>query len=144
MSASDVKPMQKGKSSSHFQILIIGALLGVSVFLLEAGIAEILLARDMQCRQSYSGFRLRPDPTTFCMPEWQTLMLGSTSLGIVGLFFPTVAQAVAWLLMGALYAGLGAACSQLPAKWSVFVFAIINILLIALVAGLGYLSKYIA
>jgi hypothetical protein len=144
MSASEVKPLQKSRSRARFQILIIGALLGVSVFLFEAGIAEIMLAEDVQCRQGFSDYRLRPDPVNFCMPEWQTLMLGSASLGVVGLFFPTVAQAVAWLLMGALYAGLGAACSQLQDKWSVFVFAFLNILLIALVAGLGYLSQYIA
>jgi hypothetical protein len=144
MSASEVKPLRKSKSRSRFQILIIGALLGVSLFLFEAGIAEILLAGDLQCRRGFSGFRVRPDPAMYCMPEWQTLMLGSASLGIVGLFFPTVAQAVAWLFMGALYAGLGAACSQLPEKWSVFVFAFLNILLIALVAGFGYLSQYIA
>jgi hypothetical protein len=144
MSSVEVDLVQDSKWRSSLQVVLIGALLSISIFLFEAGAAEILLARDTQCRQIIEGVRLPPDPADYCMAEWQTLMLGSASRGIVGLLFPAAGQALAWLTMAAVYAGIGAACSQLSQKWAVVVFIFLNISLIALVAGLGFLSRYIA
>ncbi|MEJ2010833.1 MAG: hypothetical protein P8X64_01260 [Anaerolineales bacterium] len=40
---------------------ILGAVLALSLFLVEAGVAEILIGNDSACRQSLSRIRLAPD-----------------------------------------------------------------------------------
>jgi hypothetical protein len=139
----DVEDRIKLKRKRRLRAIIIGALLAVAVYLIEAGTAEILLARDNQCRAQVLNQRLFLDPYSVCMPEWQQLMFQATTRGIVGLVRPEAPAFAAWLVMIALFAGLGGFCAQLPTRWALGLYFVLNMWSIALLAGLMYLSKFI-
>ena len=123
---------------------MVGALFAAAFFLVEAGIAEILLANNAQCEAMVSGMRLRFGLQDVCTPDWVVYMLGSLSRGIVGLLFPGAPAFLAWLTMGGIYAMVGGGCGQLSLRWGVFIYLGGHIALVSILAGLGYLSQFIA
>jgi hypothetical protein len=139
----DIQDRIRLKRKRRLRAIAIGALLAVSVYLVEAGVAEILLARDNQCRAAVFNQRLFMDPNSVCMPEWQQLMLQATTQGVLGLVRPEAPALAVWLVMIVLYAGLGGFCARLPTRWALGVFFVVNVGSIALLAGLMYLSRFI-
>jgi hypothetical protein len=123
---------------------MVGALFAAAFFLVEAGIAEILLANHAQCEAMVSNMRLRYGLQEVCTPEWVVYMLNAISRGIVGLIWPEVPAFMAWLTMGGLYAIAGGGCGQLSPRWGVVIYLAGHIALVALLAGLGYISQFIA
>jgi hypothetical protein len=126
------------------QRFLVGALFAAAFFLVEAGVAEILLANNAQCEAMVSGMRLRFGLQEVCTPEWAVYMLSALSRGIVGLLFPGAPAFFAWLTMGGFYAIAGGGCGQLSPRWGVFIYLAGHISLVALLAGLGYISQFIA
>ena len=123
---------------------MVGALFAAAFFLVEAGIAEILLANNAQCEAMVSNLRLRFGLQDICKPEWAVYMLGALSRGIVGLVFPSAPALLAWLTMGVIYAMVGGGCGQLSPRWGVAIYLGGHIALVSILAGLGYLSQFIA
>ncbi len=123
---------------------MVGALFAVAFFLVEAGIAEILLAQNAQCESMVSNMRLRYGLQDVCTPEWAVYMLGALSRGIVGLINPEAPALLAWLTMGGIYAMVGGGCGQISPRWGVAIYLAGHIALVALLAGLGYISQFIA
>jgi hypothetical protein len=123
--------------------LAVAMLLAAALFLIEAGVAEIILANDATCREGLSYQRIAREPEDACLPEWQGYMLRAVSRGVVGLLLPNAPAMLATLTMAAIYVLLGGACSQLTASSGVAVFAASQVALTALLAGLMYVSQYI-
>jgi hypothetical protein len=138
-----VKKRQKNKLTSG-QRFMVGALFAAAFFLVEAGIAEILLANHAQCEAMVSNMRLRYGLQEVCTPEWAVYMLNAISRGIVGLISPKASAFLAWLTMGGFYALAGGGCGQMSLRWGVITYLAGHIALVALLAGLGYLSQFIA
>lgn len=138
-----MKRRKRNKLTSG-QRFLVGALFAVAFFLVEAGIAEILLANNARCEAMVSGMRLRFGLEDVCTPDWVVYMLDALSRGIVGLFFPGAPAFLAWLTMGGFYAMAGGGCGQLSPRWGVAVYLAGHISLISLLAGLGYISQFIA
>ena len=138
--------MKRGqrKKLTGGQRFMVGALFAAAFFLVEAGIAEILLANNAQCEAMVSNLRLRFGFQDVCTPDWAVYMLGALSRGIVGLFFPGAPAFLAWLTMGGIYAMVGGGCGQLSPRWGVAIYLAGHISLVALLAGLGYISQFIA
>ncbi|NIS79132.1 MAG: hypothetical protein GTO14_02665 [Anaerolineales bacterium] len=141
---TEISTKQREQHQQAFlRSFLIGALLAVSVFFVEAGVSEILLARDAQCRANLRRMRLAPNPEELCQPEWQSLMLRAASRGVVGLFFPSAGPGLAWVGMALIYAMVGGFCARFSGRAGVILFLTINLALTAFLAGLGYLSQFV-
>lgn len=138
-----VKAKRSKMRVSDQQRFLIGALLATAFFLIEAGVAEIYLARDAQCQAMIDNLRIGFSSQDVCMPKWVVFMLGALSRGIVGLLWPKAPSILAWLSMGGFYAVLGGGCGQMSSRWGILIYLAGHIMLVALLAGLGYLSQFI-
>jgi hypothetical protein len=114
------------------------------LFFIEAGIAEIGLARDAECEGLIQASRTRFLLSDPCLPEWSVYLFGGASRGVVGVMRPEVSLIFAWLVMAVLYAVIGAGCSLLTLRWGLIVFAGIHISLLAALTALGYLAQFVA
>jgi hypothetical protein len=122
---------------------ILSALLALAIFLILAGISEMILARDATCRAKISRLNLAPDPSEVCMPEWETRLLQAASRGVALAVGPDVSPVIAWLMMGLFYAGLGFIVGQSPPHWTVLIILGVGLSLTAIVAAISYLSRFI-
>jgi len=123
---------------------LIGALLATAFFFIVAGIAEIAIAMDQECRDSVASVRLSPDPFTVCLPEWKHYGLRAVSRGVVWAFNPEAAPIFGWLVMSFIYAVLGGISAQVFGRRGIIAFLGIFLALIALLAGLGFMKTFIA
>lgn len=123
---------------------LIGALLAMAFFFIAAGIAEIAIAMDQECRDSAAAVRLSPDPFTVCLPEWKHYGLRAVSRGVVWAFSPETTPIFGWLVMSLIYAVLGGICAQVFGRRGIIAFLGIFLALIALFAGLGFMKTFIA
>lgn len=136
-----VNPRDLGARERYF---LIGAVLALALFLVEAGVAEILIGSDTACRLALSRQRLPPDPFTVCHPEWVWFMLRSVARGWAWLFNTNTSLPLAWISMGGYYALAGGISAQLDRRNSILLLIMIQIATIAIVAGLGYIRQFIA
>ncbi len=123
---------------------LIGALLAMAFFFIAAGIAEIAIAMDQECRDSAAAVRLSPDPFTVCLPEWKHYGLRAVSRGVVWAFNPEAAPILGWLVMSLIYAVLGGISAQVFGRRGIIAFLGMFLALIALFAGLGFMKTFIA
>lgn len=123
---------------------LVGALLAMSFFLIAAGIIEIAIAIDQDCRDLVASVRLAPDPFTVCMPEWKYYGLRAASRGVVWLFNPEATPILGWVVMGLIYAVLGGLTSRVSGPKGIVVFLGLVIFVVALISGLGYMKTFIA
>jgi hypothetical protein len=123
---------------------LLGALVAASFFLIEAGLIEISLGFDQECRRQIGSLRLAPDPFSACMPEWQWLFMHSASRGFLWLFNPGTPVLLAGVGMGVFYSLVGAVSALGFKGRAVIVYLGVHLFLVAGIAGLSYLSRYIA
>lgn len=128
---------------SDRQRFLVGALLATAFFLIEAGVAEIYLARDAQCQAMIDNLRIGFSSQDVCTPEWVVFMLGALSRGGVGLLWPDAPSVFAWLSMGGFYAVLGGGCGQMSPRWGILIYLAVHVMLVAILAGLVYVSQFV-
>jgi hypothetical protein len=128
----------------HQRRAIAGALLAASFFLVEAGVVEIILGLDLECRRSVGSLRLAPDPFSACMPEWQWRFMNAASRGFIWLFNPNASALLSGLGMGAFYSVVGALCAFMFRVRGIGAFLAIHLAIMAVVAGFSFLGQYIA
>jgi hypothetical protein len=133
---------KKPKLSGRERFLV-GALLALAIFFIEAGAAEVLLARNTQCEVLAGNTRMGFRVQNMCLSEWVVQMFEVASRGALGIFRPEASPLTAWLLMGGLYAIVGGMCGQLSARWGIAIYLALNMAVISLLAGLGYMSQFI-
>jgi uncharacterized membrane protein (Fun14 family) len=124
------------------QRVVVGALLGSALFLVEAGIGQVALGRDAACREAAASQRLG-SPDTMCMSELGQAATRSLGYGPGGRLFPEGPTALVWGFSAALYSALGAACALLTVGWAVGTFLSIHAFLVGAVAFFTYVSRYI-
>ena len=83
-----LRPPRASPSGERLQRFLIGFLFAMAFFLIEAGIAEVLLARNEVCLQNLSDFRLSPDPNRVCMSEFEFFLARGRSRGAIGTLSP--------------------------------------------------------
>jgi hypothetical protein len=123
---------------------LIGALLAMAFFLIAAGIVEMAIAIDQECRDSVASVRLAPDPFTVCLPEWKYYGLRAMSRGVVWAFNPESAPIFGWLVMSLIYGVLGGMSAQVFGRGGIIAFLGIILALTALFAGFGFMKTFIA
>lgn len=126
------------------KVFVLGALLAAALFLIEAGIAEILIAMDQDCRASISTVRLAPDPFQVCASEWQWYLVRALSRGIVWIFNQDSAPFIGWITMGLIYSLVGGMSAQAFKGRGVVAFLIAQVGIVAALMGLGYFRQFIA
>jgi len=123
---------------------LVGALLAASFFLIEAGIIEIMLGLDLECRRSIGSLRLAPDPFSACMPEWQWIFMHAASRGFIWLLSQSSPALLAGLSMGVIYSFIGAVSASMFRWKGIFLYLAVHLGITSIVAGLSYLGRYIA
>ena len=123
---------------------LIGALVALSLFLVEAGVAEILIGSDEACREGVRHLRLAPDPFAACDPEWVWFMLRALARGWAWLLNPNVAPILGWVSMSVYYTLAGGISSQLDRRNTILLLIVIQVGTVAIISGLGYLLQFIA
>jgi len=124
--------------------ILVGALIAIAFFLVVAGITEIAITIDQDCRDAVLSVRLSPDPFTICLPEWKHYGLRAVSRGFVWLFDPEAAPIFGWMLMGFIYTLLGGISARVFGRQGVIAFLGSMLAIIAIIAGLGFMKKFIA
>ena len=122
---------------------ILGAVFALSLFLVEAGVAEILIGKDITCREALGRMRLAPDVFTICQPEWEWFMLRALARGWPWLVEASSPAAIGWVVMGVYYAVLGGMAQQISRRLGWVIFLCMQLATVALVAGLGYIRQFI-
>lgn len=123
---------------------ILGAVLALSLFLIEAGVAEILIGNDNACREGLRHMRLAPDAFSVCQPEWVWFMLRSVSRGWPWLIDINSPPLLGWVVMGIYYGVLGGMSQQLSRRSGWIFFLLVQLGTFAIVAGLAYIRQFIA
>ena len=116
----------------------------MAFFFIAAGIVEMAIAIDQECRDSVASVRLAPDPFTVCLPEWKYYGLRAMSRGVVWAFNPESAPILGWLVMSLIYAVLGGISAQVFGRRGIIAFLGMFLALAALFAGLGFMKTFIA
>ncbi len=125
------------------QRFIIGFLFGMSFFLVVAGVAEVLQARNEVCLESLSGFRLAPDPNEVCMSEFIFFLTRSLSQGAIGILNPSTSPFIAWTVMALFFGLLGGGFAQLPLRVAIAGFLVVFVLLLMVFMSVDYMSQFI-
>jgi hypothetical protein len=125
------------------RIFVIGALLAGAFFLIEAGIAEIMIAVDQECRASISSLRLAPDAFEVCDSEWKWYLVRATSRGIAWVINRESAPIIGWITMAFVYSVLGGVSAQMFRGRGIIAFLLIQVGMIAVLMGLGYFRQFI-
>ena len=123
---------------------LVGALLAMAFFLIAAGIAEIAIAVDQNCRDSWAVIRFSPDPFTVCLPEWKYYGLRAVSRGVAWVINPETSPFFGWLAMSIIYGFMGGVIAQGIKRQGILLFLGLFLAIVAMMAGLGYLMKFIA
>jgi hypothetical protein len=121
-----------------------GALLALSLYLVEAGAGQILLTKDAHCRQGLLTLRWGQNPDAACMPVWEVAGLRGLSEGVVGAIQPSASPLVMWTVNGLLYASLGGLCAQMSAGLAVGAYLGLHTLLILILSVLRFLEAFVS
>jgi hypothetical protein len=122
---------------------IVGAVLALALFLIEAGVAEILIGNDDACREALYRMRLAPDAFSACQPEWVWFMLRALSRGWPWFVKASSPAALGWVVMGIYYAVLGGMSQQFSRRSGWIIFLAFQLATVAIIAGLGYVRQFI-
>jgi len=130
-------------SHERSQRFLIGFLFAVAFFLIEAGAAEVLLARNEVCLESLSDFRLSPDPNEACMSEFEFFLARGLSRGAFGTLSPETSTFVAWPILAVFYGLVGGGFAQLPLRAAIGGFLIVHLILLMAFMAVDYMSQFI-
>jgi hypothetical protein len=122
---------------------IIGALIGAAVFLIAAGIAEIIIAKENQCLSAIYKMRIMPDRYVACLPEWESYFVRATSRGIVWAVDNHASPVLGWVVMGCFLALVGGVCSRFSQGTGIIVYLVVAVGAVSFIAGLGYVLQFI-
>lgn len=123
---------------------LVGALLAMAFFLVAAGIVEIAIAIDQDCRDAVALVRLSPEPFTVCLPEWKYYSLRAASRGVIWLVNSEAPPFLGWIVMSIIYAVIGGMSAQTLKRQGIILFLGLILILTAVIAGLGFMKKFIA
>lgn len=133
------------KESFRLMRFLMGFLFALALFLVEIGIAEIVLGNDLRCREIAQSGRVVLDPDAACLPEgihYSLLVLSRGPFTIVGSQVPS---AFAWILTGGLYGIVGGFIALFTAtRLGVGIYLGIHALALVLMTILAYISRFIA
>lgn len=142
-SLSVVPPRTRSRAWDRF---VLGAMLALALFLVEAGSAEVLLARDADCRAHELPPRFGSVRQSVCLGSGEVALLRSLSRGLDRPLASEVDPSLpwaAWILNGAVYALLGGLSAQLPRLWGAALLLGLNVVIVSIMTILRFLAPFI-
>ena len=130
-------------AEDRVQLFLIGFLVAIAFFLVEAGIAEVLLSRNESCMEALSSFRLSPDPNQVCMSEFGFHLVRALSMGPASTFSPEASNLLIWSLLAVVYGLVGGGFAQLSPRNAIVGYAILHLILLMIFTSTGYISQFI-
>ena len=130
-------------ASEPLRIFAIGFLLAAAFFLIEAGAAEIVLARRSDCVEQLGRMRLAPNPEQACMSEFQFFLARAVSRGVFVSADPEPSGAIAWPLMAGLYGLMGGALARMKPTRGIGVYLGVHMAVLMVLMSLDFLSQFI-
>jgi hypothetical protein len=116
-------------------------MLGASVFLIQAGAAEILLRSDRICQEArQANWAYNPQG---CQPEGVRYLLRGLAHGILGAVLPDTPAALSVLSMAALVGVVSVFLALLPARRAVPAFLALEVLAAVGFGMLGFMLLYV-
>ncbi len=130
-------------SDDRSQRFLIGFLFAMAFFLIEAGLAEVLLARNEVCLETLTEFRLAPDPSEVCMSEFEFFLARGLSRGLFGIISPSTSVFIAWPVIAVLYGLMGGGFAQLSLRAAIGGYLIVHVVLLMAFVSVDYISQFI-
>ena len=130
-------------AEDRVQLFLIGFLAAIAFFLVEAGIAEVLLSRNESCIEALSSFRLSPDPNQACMSEFGYHLVRALSIGPASTFSLEASNLLIWPLLAVTYGLVGGGFAQLSLRNAIGGYAILHLILLMVFTSTGYISQFI-
>ncbi len=130
-------------SGDRPQRFLIGFLFAVAFFLVAAGLAEVLLARNEVCLESLSDFRLAPDPNEYCMSEFSFFLARGMSRGPFGTLSPSTSPFIAWPIMAVFFGLMGGGFAQLSLRAGIAGFLIVLVVLLMAFMSVDFMAQFI-
>ncbi len=130
-------------SDDRSQRFLIGFLFAMAFFLIEAGLAEVLLARNEVCLETLSEFRLAPDPSEVCMSEFEFFLARGLSRGAIGTLSPSTSAFIVWPVIAVFYGLIGGGFAQLSLRAAIGGFLIVQVILLMAFISVDYISQFI-
>jgi hypothetical protein len=122
--------------------MLAAGMLGAAAFLVQAGIAELVLRSDRICRvERAANWAFNPQG---CQPEAVRYLLQGLSHGFVGALRPDLPAAAGVLTMGIAMGILAALLGFLRWRQAVLAFLLIEALAAAAFGFAGFLAAYLA
>lgn len=120
--------------------MLAAGMLGAAVFLVQAGVAELVLRSDRICQETRASNRAF-NPRG-CQPESVRFLLQGLAHGAVGALRPDLPAALGVVTMAALMGVVAALLGFLPARRAMPAFLVLEALATAFFALVGFLSLY--
>lgn len=127
----------------NWRVILFGVMLGIAFALMQAGVAQILLAQNQDCVLAAERMRLVDQSRLTCMPEFSVAVLESFATGFLPVLNPGSSFLLSVLSMTIALGVLGGFFSQFSDRWAVGFFIAVDVLLIFLLATMRYLSNYV-
>jgi hypothetical protein len=121
--------------------MLAAAMLGVAVFLVQAGGVELILRSDRMCQEARAAnWAFNPKG---CQPEAVRFLLQGLSHGPLGAFRPDLPAALGVVTMGALVGIIAAFLGFLPLRQSIPAFLGLEVLAALVFGMLGYILQFL-
>ncbi|MEX0789069.1 MAG: hypothetical protein WD906_05860 [Anaerolineales bacterium] len=144
MSTAQLRDPRRSTASLSLESVLIASLLAVAAFLIEAGAAEVVLARHTACVAASRSMRLGQLSPPGCLSAEELATVTAIGRGPVGVFGPDLTPAVAWLAGIPVHGLLGALSRLFGGRWWPVVLLGLQAILTAVLAAVGFLRMFIA
>jgi hypothetical protein len=137
---------ENGSSPNSIRLMrfLMGFLFVLGLFLIEIGIAEIILGNDFRCRETARSARLALDPYAACLPEATHYFFQVLSRGPFAIVGTQIASPIAWLVTGTLYGFLGGFLAQFSPRMAIVIYSGVHVAALFIMTVLTFLSNFIA
>lgn len=127
----------------NWRVILLGVMLGMAIALMQAGVAQILLAQNQDCALAAERMRLSDPSRLSCMPEFAVAVLESVATGFLPVINPGSSFMLSVVAMTLVLGVLGGFFAQFYDRWAVGFFVAIDVLFIFFLATMRYLSNYL-
>lgn len=121
-----------------------GFLIAIGLILVEIGIAEIYLEKDIRCREALPTGRIILDPFTECTSEVGIYFLRALSRGPFSGEGSQVPEMLAWLILAVSYGLIAGFLAQFPRRTALVAFGVLHLLALVSFTMIAFASTFIA
>jgi hypothetical protein len=121
--------------------MLAAGMLGMAVFLIQAGAAELVLRNDRLCRDTRAAnWAFNPHG---CQPEAVVFLLRGLAHGVVGALRPEWPPAAGVVTMAVMLGVFAAMMGLMPARRAAVIFIVVECFLAGVFGVIGFLRLYI-